>query len=92
LEVKVTSADGTDIAADAAVGPINLLGQTLFQQVDVSLNDVLISDASNLCHYRALFETLLSYGNKARQLLYWESAVWSYCNSLNNIIGLKPVR
>jgi len=23
LEVKVTSADGTDIAADAAVGPIN---------------------------------------------------------------------
>jgi len=53
-----------------------LLGQTLFQQlVDVSLDDVLISDASNLYRYRALFDTLLSYGNKARQLLYWESAV-----------------
>lgn len=67
LEVKITKDDGTNIGGDDVCGPINLLGQTLFQQVDVSLNDVLISDASNLYHYRAIFETLLSYGDDAKK-------------------------
>lgn len=66
LEVKVTNNDGSNLNADAAVGPINLLGQTLFRQVDLFLNDSLVSDASNLYHYRAMFETLLSYGDEAR--------------------------
>ena len=61
LELKITKADGSNLANDDVVGPINLIGQTLFKQIDVSLNDTLISDSSNLYHYRALFETLLSY-------------------------------
>ena len=67
LEVKITKADNSNIDADAKVGPVNLIGQTLFKQVDISLNDVLISDASNLYHYRALIETLLSYGKEAKE-------------------------
>lgn len=66
LEVKITKADGSNIDAVADVGPINLLAHTLFQQVDVSLNDVVISNASNLYHYRALLETLLSYSDEAK--------------------------
>jgi hypothetical protein len=66
LEGKIVKADGTDLEDDDVVGPINLIGQTLFQQVDISLNDVLVSDASNLYHYRALIETLLSYSSEAK--------------------------
>lgn len=66
LELKITKLDGTSIGEDDTVGPINLLLHTLFQQVDISLNDILVSDASNLYHYRSIIETLLSYGNEAK--------------------------
>lgn len=67
LEVKITKADGTNIDANTEVGPINLLAHTLFKQVDISLNDVLVSDSSNLYHYRSMIETLLSYGDEAKE-------------------------
>lgn len=67
LELKIVKEDGTNLAATDAVGPINLICHTLFQQVDISLNDVLVSDPSNLYHYRAMFETLLSYGADAKK-------------------------
>ncbi|XP_067939591.1 uncharacterized protein F54H12.2-like [Watersipora subatra] len=67
LEIKITKADGSNIDDDAEVAPINLIGQTLFQQIDVSLNDVIITDSSNLYHYRAMIETLLSYSDESKQ-------------------------
>ena len=68
LEVKITKADDSHLEdADNQVGPINLLGQSLFKQVNVHLGDTLISDPSNLYHYRTLFETLLSYSNDAKE-------------------------
>lgn len=67
LEVKITKEDGTNIGANEEVGPINLLAHTIFKQVDISLNDILISDSSNLYHYRSMIETLLSYGNEAKE-------------------------
>lgn len=67
LEVKITKADGSNIDNIGDVGPVNLLAHSLFQQIDVSLNDVVISNASNLYHYRALLETLLSYGDEAKK-------------------------
>lgn len=65
-EIKITKQDGTDIDDAGAVGPVNLIAHSLFQQIDVALNDVIISNASNLYHYRALLETLLSYSNEAK--------------------------
>ena len=61
LEIKLSKADNTDIDDNDVVGPINLIGQTLFKQIDVSLNDTLISDSSNMNHYRSIIESLLSY-------------------------------
>lgn len=66
-EVKITNNDGTDIAADAVVGPVNLLAHSMFKQVDIYLNDTLITDSSNLYHYRSMIETLLSYGSDAKK-------------------------
>ena len=66
LEVKVTTNAGANLAENAAVGPINLLAHSLFQQVDIWLNDTLITNASNLYHYRAILETLLSYSKESK--------------------------
>jgi hypothetical protein len=67
LSVKVQKNDKTQIANDAKVGPANLLLHTLFSQVDVSLNDKLVSSSSATYHYRAYLETLLNYGKAAKE-------------------------
>lgn len=67
LEVKITKGDGTNIDAAADVGPVNLLAHSLFKQLDVSLNDIVISNASNLYHYRAMLETLLSHNDESKK-------------------------
>ncbi|HSN23010.1 MAG TPA: hypothetical protein VLS45_02370, partial [Methylomicrobium sp.] len=59
---KLTKADGTDLDANAAVGPVNLFLHSLFSQVDISLNGTQITPATNTYPYRAMIETLLSYG------------------------------
>ncbi len=41
--VRITNADGTNLANDADVGFINYLGCTLFSQVDIMLGDRLIT-------------------------------------------------
>lgn len=66
VKVKITQANGQDIADDAKVGPANLLLQSMFSQVDVSLNGKLVSSSTNLYPYRAMLETLLSYGPAAK--------------------------
>ncbi len=43
VKVKVTKGDGTDLADTDVVGPCNLFLQTLFSQVDVTLNERPIS-------------------------------------------------
>ena len=67
LIVKVKKGDGTDLVDANKVGPSNLLLHTLFSQVDVTLNDKLISSSSNTYPYRAYLETLLNYGKAAKE-------------------------
>ena len=67
LGVKITAADGANIADDAAIGPVNLLMHSLFSQVDVALNDKLVSSSTNTYAYRAYLETLLNYGKEAKE-------------------------
>ena len=44
------------------MGPTNLFLHSLFSQVDISLNGTLVTPSTNTYPYRAMFETLLSYG------------------------------
>ena len=44
------------------MGGVNLFLHSLFQQVDVSLNDVQVSQSSGTYAYRAYIDSLLSYG------------------------------
>ena len=49
------------------MGPVNLFLHSLFSQVDVSLNERLISPSTNTYPYRAMLETLLNYGEEAKK-------------------------
>lgn len=83
LRAKVTKADGTPLDADAKVLPINNWLHTLFSQVDVSLNDTLVSASENTYAYRAYLETLLNTSKEAKEgpltvQLYYQDARLHY--------------
>ena len=68
VKAKITANDCTNLAADAAVGSANLFLHSLFSQVNISLNGTLVTPSTNTYPYRAMFETLLSYGEDLRNL------------------------
>ena len=67
LGVKITAADGANIADAAAIGPVNLLMHSLFSEVDVALKEKLVSSLVNTYAYRAHLETLLNYEKEAKE-------------------------
>ena len=67
VRAQIVNADGTNLADDAKVGPVNLWLHSLFSQVDMSLNEKLISPSTNTYPYRAYLESLLSYGTAAKE-------------------------
>ena len=67
VRAKVTNADGSDLDAGADVAPINYWLHSLFSQVDISLNDTLISPSENTYPYRAYIKACLNYGKDAKK-------------------------
>ena len=67
LGARIVQTEGTATAAYAVVGSTNLLLHSLFSQVEVFLNDKLISSSSNTYAYRAYLKTLLNYGKAAKE-------------------------
>jgi hypothetical protein len=67
VRCKIVKADGTAIGAAGKVGFINNALNSLFSQVDVSLNGTLITDSTNTNAHRAYIEDLLSYGSGAKK-------------------------
>ena len=83
VKAKITQNDGTKLPADAATGPVNLFLHSLFSQVDISLSGTLITASINTYPYRAMLETLLSYGQDAKtsqltSALYYKDTAVSY--------------
>ena len=66
--------------ADTPVAPVNNWLHSLFSQVDVYLNDTLVTPSSNTYPFRAYVDTVLSYGAEAKntqltsQLWYKDTA------------------
>jgi len=67
LKAKITQNDGANLQDDAEIGPVNLFLHSLFSQVDSSLNGTLITASTNTYPYRAMIETLLTYGEDAKE-------------------------
>ena len=75
VKAKIVRHDGAVCGDTDNVGPVNLLLQSLFSQVDISLNDKLVSQSSNTYAYRAYLETLLNYGVSASSS-HLTTALW----------------
>ena len=73
----VTSAqlDQSEATKVEQVGPANNFMHSLFSQVDVYLNQKQASSSGNLYPYRAYIESLLSYGNSAKNS-HLTSVLW----------------
>ncbi|KAK6167067.1 hypothetical protein SNE40_021174 [Patella caerulea] len=67
VRAKIVNTNGTNIAADANVGPVNNFLHSLFSQIDVSLNGKRISQPAPINPYRCYLENLLSYGSDAQK-------------------------
>ncbi|XP_075455201.1 uncharacterized protein F54H12.2-like [Ascaphus truei] len=65
ITCKIVKQDNTPIADGARVSLINYPIATLFNQLDVTLGDRLISQSNNLYTYRAYIETILNYSADA---------------------------
>src|SRR6185436_17838974 len=66
VAAKITKADGTDIDNTNAVGAVNLTLHSLFSEIDIKLNNTIITTTNNTYAYRAYLETVLSYGIEAK--------------------------
>ena len=75
IQGKLVKADGGDIDANAKVAPVNNILHTVFEQLIVILNDVLVTPSNNLYPYKAMFEDILSHGIEAEQS-YLTSAMY----------------
>lgn len=77
IKARILKNDGAAMAAadDDKVGPINNWMHSLFSQIDVYLNQKIVSSGSNAYPYRAFFENLLSYGPAAKSS-HLTSVMW----------------
>lgn len=69
VKVKITKSDGSPLPEKEPVAPVNLFLHAIFSQVDVSLNERVISSSNNIYPYRAYIESLLNYGEDAKKSL-----------------------
>ena len=63
---KIAKENGTALDPNTQLGPVNLFLHCLFAQVDITLNERLISLSTNTYPYRAMIETLLNCGEEAK--------------------------
>lgn len=67
IKAKVLNQDLTPLTLTTVVAPVNNWLHSLFSQLDVYLNQKLVSPPNNTYGYRAYIETLLNYGPAAKQ-------------------------
>ena len=67
VRAAVVNEDGSNLADGANIAPITNFLHSLWSQVDLSLNNTLITQSNNTYAYRAYIETLLSFGKEAKQ-------------------------
>src|SRR6218665_963905 len=63
---QIVKAADEPIDNNDSVGPANLFLHSLFSEVDITLNDTLVTSSNNTYAYRSYLETLLSYGGAAK--------------------------
>jgi hypothetical protein len=63
VKCKVTQGDGTNLPADTAVAPVNLLFHSMFSSVSITVCGTRIDEKDDHYPYRAFIESILTYGS-----------------------------
>jgi hypothetical protein len=66
VRAQIIRANNEPIDNGDHVGPVNLFLHSLFSEVDITLNDTLVTASNNTYAYRSYLETILSYGHAAK--------------------------
>ena len=67
LKVQIITSDGKPLQESDVVAPANLFLHSLFSKIEVKLNGCQVCSMNNYVYpYRAILETLLSYGEEAK--------------------------
>ena len=66
VKLRVKHEDGTKFLAGEEVASVNLFLQSLFSQIDVSIQGKVLSSISGYYPYKAYIQTLLKYGSDAK--------------------------
>ncbi|GFR61129.1 hypothetical protein ElyMa_001838200 [Elysia marginata] len=67
IRAKITKSGGANLTSEDKAVPVNYWLHSLFSQVDVTLNDTLITPSQNTYPYRAYIESVLNYGRDAKK-------------------------
>lgn len=67
IKAKIQNQDGTKLTESTVVAPVNNWLHSLFSQLDIYLNQKLVSPPNNTYAYRAYMETLLNYAPAAKE-------------------------
>jgi len=60
VQVQITKPDGTNLNEGTVAGPNNYWFRSLFSQLDIYLNNKLVTDSSHTCAYKAFLETFIN--------------------------------
>lgn len=67
VKARLVHSDGSILKDTEYAGPVNLLAQALFDQVDVTIQGKFVTSATGNYPYKAYIQTLLNNGNDARE-------------------------
>lgn len=66
VKAKIVKGDGSKLETTDYVGPVNLFLQSMFSQVEVTMQGKLATSTTSHYPYKAMIQTLLSYGDEAK--------------------------
>ena len=67
VKARIKHASGTNLKATEYVGPVNNFLHSMFSQVDVTVQNKLITSTTTHYPYKAMIQNLLSYGTDAKK-------------------------
>ena len=91
VKAKITKANSANLDADEQVGPVNLWLHSLFSQVEVFLNNKLVTPSSTAYPYRAYIETILNYSKDAKGSQLTSSLFYKDRSTLNPVANAADV-
>jgi len=66
VKAKIVKGDGSKLETTDYVGPVNLFLQSMFSQVEVTMQGKLVTSTTSHYPYKTMIQTLLSYGDEAK--------------------------